>query len=63
MVRTKQTARGGASHRPEGMATATVIGTGKGKAGPEEQFIDAPGKTLKRTSVSAGRCRKTAKGR
>ena len=43
MVRTKQTAQGGASHRPEGMATATVTGTGKGKAGPEEQFIDAPG--------------------
>ena len=43
MVRTKQTARGGASHRPEGMATATVTGMGKGKAGPEAQFIDALG--------------------
>ena len=43
MVRTKQTARGGTSHRPEGMATATVTGTGRSKAGPEEQFIDAQG--------------------
>ena len=40
MVRTKQTARGGASHRPGGMATATVTGTGRGKAVPEEQFRD-----------------------
>ena len=41
-MRTKQTAQGGASHQPEGMATATVTGMGKGKAGPEEQFIDTP---------------------
>ena len=25
------------------MATATVTGTARSKAGPEEQFIDAPG--------------------
>ena len=42
MVRTKQTPRGGASHRPGGMTTATFTGTGRGKAGPEGQFIDAP---------------------
>ena len=40
MVRTKQTTRGGASHRPEGMATATVTGTGRGKAALGEQFRD-----------------------
>ena len=40
MVRTKQTARGGASHQPEGMATATVTSTGRGKAAPGEQFRD-----------------------
>ena len=40
MVRTKQTARGGASHRPEGMATATVTGTSRGKTAPREQFRD-----------------------
>ena len=37
MVRTKQTPRGGASHRPEGTATATFTSMGRGKAGPEEQ--------------------------
>ena len=42
MVRTKQTPRGGASHRPGGMTTATFSGTGRGKAGPEGQFKDAP---------------------
>ena len=42
MGRTKQTPRGSASHRPVGMMTATFIGTGRGKAGPEGQFIDAP---------------------
>ena len=42
MVRTKQTPRGGASHRPGGMTTATFTGMGRGKAGPEGQFIDAP---------------------
>ena len=42
MVRTKQTPRGGASHRPGGMTTATFTGTGRGKAAPEGQFIDAP---------------------
>ena len=40
MVRTKQTVRGGASHRPGGMATATFTGTGRGKAAPEDQFRD-----------------------
>ena len=40
MVRTKQTARGGTSHRPGGMATATFTGTGRGKAAPEDQFRD-----------------------
>ena len=43
MGRTKQTPRGSASHRPVGMTAATFTGTGRGKAGPEEQFIDAPG--------------------
>ena len=38
MVRTKQTPRGGTSHRPGGMATAKFTGTGRGKAAPEEQF-------------------------
>ena len=38
MVRTKQTPRGGASHRPGGMTTAKFTGTGRGKAAPEEQF-------------------------
>ena len=42
MVRTKQTPRGGAPHRPGGMTTATFTGTGRGKAAPEGQFIDAP---------------------
>ena len=41
MGRTKQTPRGSASHRPVGMTAATFTGTGRGKAGPEEQFIDA----------------------
>ena len=41
MVRTKQTPRGGASHRPVGMTTATLTGTGRGKAATEGQFIDA----------------------
>ena len=43
MGRTKQTPRGSASHQPVGMTAATFTGTGRGKAGPEEQFIDAPG--------------------
>ena len=43
MGRTKQTPRGSASHRPVGMTAATFTGTGRGKAGPEEQFRDAPG--------------------
>ena len=42
MGRTKQTPRGSASHRPVGMTAATFTGTGRGKAGPEEQFRDAP---------------------
>ena len=42
MVRSKQTPRGGASHRPGGMTTATFTGTGRGKAAPEGQFVDAP---------------------
>ena len=40
MVRTKQTPRGGASHQPGGMATATFTSMGRGKAAPEEQFRD-----------------------
>ena len=40
MVRTKQTPRGGASHRPGGMTTATFTSTGRGKATPKEQFRD-----------------------
>ena len=43
MGRTKQTPRGSASHRPVGMTAATFTGMGRGKAGPEEQFRDAPG--------------------
>ena len=39
-MRTKQTPRGGAAHRPGGMTTATFTGTGTGKAAPEGQFID-----------------------
>ena len=42
MVKTKQTPQGGASHQPEGMATATFTGTGRGKAGPEEQSREDP---------------------
>ena len=42
MVRTKQTPRGGTSHRPGGMTTATFTSTGRGKAAPEGQFKDAP---------------------
>ena len=42
MGRTKQTPQGSASHRPVGMTAATFTGTGRGKAGPEEQFRDAP---------------------
>ena len=42
MVRTKQTPRGGASHRPGGMTTATFTDTGRGKATPKGQFRDAP---------------------
>ena len=43
MGRTKQTPQGSASHRPVGMMAATFTGTGRGKAGPEEQFRDTPG--------------------
>ena len=42
MGRTKKTPRGSASHQPVGMTTATFTGTGRGKAGPEGQFIDTP---------------------
>ena len=42
MVRTKQTPQGGASHWPRGRTTATFTSTGRGKATPEGQFIDAP---------------------
>ena len=42
MGRPKQTPRGSASHQPVGMMAATFTGMGRGKAGPEEQFIDAP---------------------
>ena len=41
--RTKQTPWGGSSHQPVGMTAATFTGTGRGKAGPEEQFRDALG--------------------
>ena len=43
MMKTKTTHHGGSSHRPAGMAMARFTGTGRGKAGPEEQFQDAPG--------------------
>ena len=43
MVKTKTTPHGGSSHRPTGMAMARFTGTGRGEAGPEEQFQDAPG--------------------
>ena len=43
MGKTKQTPQGSASHRPVGMMAATFTGMGRGKAGPEEQFRDAPG--------------------
>ena len=42
MVRTKPTPRGSASHRPVGMIAATFTGMGRGKAGLEEQNMDAP---------------------
>ena len=42
MVRTKQTAHGDSSQRPEGMATAMFGGEG----GPEEQFQDAPAEDI-----------------
>ena len=42
MGRTKQTPRGSASHQPVGMMAATFTSKGRGKAGPEGQFIDAP---------------------
>ena len=45
MVRTKQTPRGGKSHRPKGMATATF--TSGAKAEPEQQLQDAPAKDTK----------------
>ena len=43
MGRTKQTPSGSSSHQPVGMTAATFTGTGRGKAGPEEQFKDTPG--------------------
>ena len=43
MGRIKQTPQGGSSHQPEGMMAATFTSMGRGKAGPEEQFRDAPG--------------------
>ena len=42
IVRTKQTPQGSASHRPGGMTAATFTGMGRGKAGPQEQYMDAP---------------------
>ena len=42
MVRTKQTPQGSASHQPVGMMAAKFTCTGRGKAGPEELFRDAP---------------------
>ena len=47
MGRSKQTPRGSSSHRPVGMTAATFTGTGRGKAGPEEQFRDTPGEDTK----------------
>ena len=38
--RTKQTPQGSASHRPVGMMAAAFTSTGRGKAGPEEEFRD-----------------------
>ena len=43
MGRTKQTPRGSSSHWSAGMTAATFTSMGRGKAGPEEQFRDAPG--------------------
>ena len=43
MGRTKQTPLGSSSHRPVGMTAATFTGTGRGKAGPKEQFRDTLG--------------------
>ena len=40
MAKTKLTARGSASSRPGGMMTATFTGMGRGRAGPEGQFMD-----------------------
>ena len=42
MVRTEQTPQGSTSHQPEGMTAAIFTSTGRGKAGPEEQFRDTP---------------------
>ena len=47
MSRTKQTPWGSSSHRPVGMTAATFTSTGRGKAGPEEQFRNAPGEDTK----------------
>ena len=47
MGRTKQTPRGSASHRPVGVMAATFTSTGRGKAGPEEQFRDTLGEDTK----------------
>ena len=47
MGKTKETPRGSASHRLVGMMAATFTGMGRGKAGPEEQFRDAPGEDTK----------------
>ena len=47
MGRTKQTPQGSASHRPVGMTAATFTSMGRGKAGLEEQFRDAPGEDTK----------------
>ena len=47
MGRTKQTPRGSSSRRPVGMTAATFTSTGRGKAGPEEQFRNAPGEDTK----------------
>ena len=57
MGRTKQTPRGSASHQPAVMTAATFTGTGRGKAIPEEEFIDDPGGRHRRgLPISAGRC-------
>ena len=61
MGRTKQTPRGSASHRPVGTTAATFTGTGRGKAGPEEQYMDVPEvDTEEDPPISAGKMPKSS---